>query len=879
MRETSLNFRNQILSDDRKLCMKVVFNGRQEIDGHYLKSVTIHEVSNGQDTLTMGSICSNSVKIVMVDGLDIAYMNSEVEVFIGLDLEPIEWVSMGVFVVSEVNKENGHEIVLEGYDHILDLNRDYVPCVDFPCLLEDVVNDIVGQCELTLKSMIFDEIMIDYPLEVSCKEMLGYMASLMGMNVRMNRDNQLEFFWYEGCYVIDEKDIFEGCYKRVNDVLVISSLISGTEDQVISCGSGYGISFVNPYMNEDILNTIYERINGLTYCPCQIQWRGNPAIEVCDVLEVDGENVIIMDNVMTFDGGMKCSIECVGQGEKEVAMSYSPTEIKLKKLYQTLIQSFKETTEKILGHKGGYYTIDYTDGYPSGWTIMNTPTLREDTHLWKMSMGGFGYSEDGGRTFKNYAFDLEGHLNANVLTTGVIQGDCFELDLENGDICIGERNNEGMIDHPVLSYSSTQGLHIEAFSQIESQLTTLMNSIHTSILMNYVNSQTYDQPQNAYYPDYTSQPLRLTAITKDSLKNDCVHALYQWKRKGQSDNDYYELIDGEVANGNVLMISHNLEESVEYKVYVSVTLDNGIVLNDEASMNINMNVLNDVMVNGEMCTIEANGTAFIEHEGNYNYSHIVLSPHFMQCDFDLWLYSTDLGNVYTIIEIGKVITQESQIYSTNVDGVTFCANNNELIISPQCSCFDTSNAIVFQLKANVEQATDTIVITRESDVAIKVNTIISEINQLSHQYTNISYEIDSLNSSITNQVENIETQYNNNIENISKQLSTVIQTASKIEEQYQSLKETVDEKGSQIETITTYIRKTANGIEVGELEANVKTLMGTSYFAILFNNEEVMKLEQSLLTIERIKTLKNFQLGHAILTSKEYGFDITWGGE
>ena len=39
-------------------------------------------------------------------------------------------------------------------------------------------------------------------------------------------------------------------------------------------------------------------------------------------------------------------------------MSKSPTEIKLKKFYNTLIESYKQTTEKILGHDGGYYVID-----------------------------------------------------------------------------------------------------------------------------------------------------------------------------------------------------------------------------------------------------------------------------------------------------------------------------------------------------------------------------------------------------------------------------------------------------------------------------------------------------------------------------------------
>ena len=64
---TTQAYKDKILSDHREMKMKVIFNGRQEIDGHYLKNVTIHEVSNGLDTLTIGGICSNSIKIDMFD--------------------------------------------------------------------------------------------------------------------------------------------------------------------------------------------------------------------------------------------------------------------------------------------------------------------------------------------------------------------------------------------------------------------------------------------------------------------------------------------------------------------------------------------------------------------------------------------------------------------------------------------------------------------------------------------------------------------------------------------------------------------------------------------------------------------------------------------
>lgn len=883
MRTVTPEFKQRIMNDSRDLKMKAIFNGHQEIDGHYLKNVTIHEVSNGIETLTIGSLCTNSINIQMYNPQNIPFINSSVEVFIGMKInKDIEWINMGTFFISEIHKENDYEVTLEGYDISTLLNADYLPQIDYPAPLKSVVEDICQQCHITLKKDVYDDFIIDTPQEVSCKDMICYMAALMGKNVRINRENQLEFFWYQdNDYCIDDSMIFIDQYKNTNSLLTISSLTSGTEENVMNCGSGYGITFMNPYMTQERLEKLFPLFNGLTYQPCELKWRGDPSLEVSDILKVKEQNILIMENTIVFDGGMSSTIECRGQNEKEVAMSQSPTDIKLKKIYHTLLQSYKDITENILGHQGGYYHIDIDDnGYPIGWTIMNTPTLRADTHLWKMSMGGFGYSEDGGKTLKNFAFDLDGNFSANVINTGILKGDEFDLNLETGSIFIGERDSQGEIVHPVFSYDKEKGLYIQAISEIKNEVNVIKNKIHVDILSNFVNNQTFDEQPRHYYPDYTTNPLKLTAVIKDTLQDIVAEGKVVWKRKGASEQDYSDLLIGEMSENNVLTIHHNLEESVEYIAYVTVMTKEQVELTAEARLTINLNTLNETKINGEICSIEASSTAFIEKEGNYSPGNISLIPHFMNCYFDLWSFSTDMGLNYTQIE-PKVISLDdtSHIYETNVSGMTFNSETNELLIAYDCECFNISNIVVFKLKGDVEDANNTFALTKESDIATQVNQIVTDMNELSQQYHSIIQDLDTMNGTITTKVEGMESKYNGDIEEINKKLTTVIQTSESIEEQFQTLKEIIDENGSDLQTITTYIRKTAKGIEVGELEANVKTLMGTSYFAILFNDEEVMKLEQNLLTIERIKALSVFQLGNAIFTTKDYGFDITWGGE
>lgn len=415
----------------------------------------------------------------------------------------------------------------------------------------------------------------------------------------------------------------------------------------------------------------------------------------------------------------------------------------------------------------------------------------------------------------------------------------------------------------------------------KSQIKKLNNSITVNLLLNYVNQQTYDEGFNQYYPDYTVNPLVITAITKDAIQDIITDASYVWKRKGLQDEDYVELINDELVRENKLFISHNITESVDYIVYAEVLTIDGTLLQSENHITINLNTLTDTTVKGNMCTIETTNSAFIEEDNNYSPGNITLIPHFFNCNFDVWSYSTDLGLSYiNIIPISSINEdEETHVLETNVKGINFNSDTMELQIANNCECFQLTNIIVFKLKCDAEDANATTTITKESDIATQVNQIVTDMNQLNEQYNLVVEELNSVDGTITQKVEDVEKKYNGDIEVINKKLTTVIQTSESIEEQYQTLKEIIDETGSNLQTITTYIRKTAKGIEVGELEANVKTLMAPSYFSILFNNEEVMKLEQNLLTIERIKALSIFQLGDVIFTTKNNGFDMTWGGQ
>lgn len=197
-----------------------------------------------------------------------------------------------------------------------------------------------------------------------------------------------------------------------------------------------------PEEKQAVCDAIYNKLSGVIYTPVSfVQLVGDPTLELGDMIEVDGINSLIMSFTWQHHGGMK--IQGLGDDAKYVALK-SKYQVDIPKLndtlsgieedvqenYDELTAAFKEATELINGTAGGYFTIMtdtvMVDGVekevPIGWRIMDTPSLNEHTKLWQMSMGGFAFSADGGRTFTNVSIDMEGNINANNMTGGTITG-------------------------------------------------------------------------------------------------------------------------------------------------------------------------------------------------------------------------------------------------------------------------------------------------------------------------------------------------------------------------------------------------------------------------------------------------------------------------
>lgn len=469
MLEVTQEYLEAINSLNRTITTQVTFNGETVITDDIIHA-KVTEMSQSTDMIAIGDMCTNSatVKFVMPSEaipLENGHFTLEHGVMVG---DHFEYVTLGTYFITQIETvEGSNQYTVTGYDKSTRLNVDYVPTVTLPTTLEAIVRDVCTQCNISLDGdFTFPTIEINAIYEGTCKETIQWMAGLMGKNARINRNGDLTFYWYtDSGYQISQDIQYMSGFKRTTDEdITILSLTSGSEDNVIVSGNGRGITFTNSYVTQELLDGILESVTGFTYTPSTTQYRGNPALEVGDVVQIEDRygmyhNCIIGEHEIILTG-MRATITTKGKTEVGVAISKSPTEIKLNKMYNTLQNSFKESTDVITGAKGGYFVIDRdANGLPTGFKIMDTPTLTDNTKLWMFNKNGFGFSEDGGVTIKNIAIDMFGNINANTITTGVIQGDYFELDLSSGFMTLGQRGEDGTFTAKWLSVDST-GMHL-----------------------------------------------------------------------------------------------------------------------------------------------------------------------------------------------------------------------------------------------------------------------------------------------------------------------------------------------------------------------------------------------------------------------------------
>lgn len=455
------NFLNQIKADNREFSVALTFNSSTELTGTTIQSISLDEVVNSSDALTLGCACSNKITVKLINPpTDIDYENSFFTATIGLKVGEMptvyENVPLGKFYVTSAETTNDFKnLTLTAYDGFCKLTDKYVSALAGEnTTLQAVYDDLQAELSEGYGIILKAKTLPNYPLvlpnlNITYQQALGYVAGCLGGFARFDRNGKLEITTYTNSgIIIDRNSQYMGGFKRLTDKpLFVTSMATGTQENTIVRGegaSGTAINFENPYITSAMADDVYANVIDLTYTPCQVKWRGNPAIQAGDVVGVldkdnVSHNVLVMSQSLKFGGGLNSTIDCKGKSETTANFSNSieTTGQKIDRIYKTLEQQILDATSAITGNSGGYVQLKDTngDGKPDELLITDFEDLTIATKVWRWNKSGLGYAENasGNAYLGPYrtAITADGKINADFITTGTLNAERIAVETFN----------------------------------------------------------------------------------------------------------------------------------------------------------------------------------------------------------------------------------------------------------------------------------------------------------------------------------------------------------------------------------------------------------------------------------------------------------------
>lgn len=324
MYNVSQNFLNIIKQNGRQFKSSATVRDTTFDDSNIIE-IDLEENVNPTDSFMLGGVGSSQLTITLANVPDSLILeNAKVSASLNLLVNgSCENVPLGQFTVDEIDKgtDGISTVKLTCYDNMILLEQAYFSDLSYPANIQDVASEICSKAGVTLASTL-PSIQISKIDGYTYRETIGFIASFLGGFARFNRSGNLEITTYTASGLSVDSNDYTSSFTRGDSNFTIGKLTCQVDDNTtISAGAnGNEIQFKNPIMTQDQLNSIYSTLSKIEYMPYSTDWRGNPAVQSGDEISItdlkgNTYSTFVMDNKLTYKGGLSGHIEAVGKTE------------------------------------------------------------------------------------------------------------------------------------------------------------------------------------------------------------------------------------------------------------------------------------------------------------------------------------------------------------------------------------------------------------------------------------------------------------------------------------------------------------------------------------------------------------------------------------
>ncbi len=484
MYAVSQTYWNDVWLPARQLSIRAEIDGTvvgsesQVLDMHNIKSCSVSEKLMNESKFEIGNAVMRTLSISFFDETGsiaaVGLGGATLDLYFGLNGTEVFYSR---FYINETYTK-GIQVQCECVDAMAFADIPYISTLSLPASLYLVAQEVADKCGLTLIDATIPNGSIEIsvlPENVSCRQMLQYIAQITGSNAKIKRTQGKDVTFAE--LEVTGKTIpntatfkIEVAENPVNitGVTYGQDYVVGTTAYAISLNSNPILDSLGSETITQILNTILSKYSTLSYYPSKANINLNAAFESGDIVSLTDKNgneyltIISQINAtgtsqmrIVGSGATKEQNKYVTQGILSGRVAEILREVSLIEtdLIPQISQAIIDASEKITGAISGHIYIPEADdpyGLSTGQIlIMDAATPDEAINVWRWNLNGLGFSDSGVNGTFETAITQDGQIVANFITAGIMNASVIKtgtlastnnaswIDLDNGTFNLG----------------------------------------------------------------------------------------------------------------------------------------------------------------------------------------------------------------------------------------------------------------------------------------------------------------------------------------------------------------------------------------------------------------------------------------------------------
>lgn len=317
----------------KRLYLKVVCEDTT-LAGDWIANCTYNASIGGAERVTIGGV--TSARVTLVVNQEVAWRDKTIVVSVGTEVDgTTKYVPLGTFAVTDCKQAEGTTTITAYDAAYYALGGTYTPNMSSGATVAAVLSDVATQCGLTLATLPAAASTTNVVGDLTgktCRDMVGYLAALVGCNALIDRDGKLVLRWfsdsgqsytpsdyYNAGLSIDGTSTL-ACIQATVDVTTTDAdgNTSVTTNTYTAGGTGVGVTIQNPYMTQAILDAVWASIGGLEYTVGSCDIFHGLLVEPGDLVTITDKagvshTLAVMSLTMTIDGGCKTTLRATGE--------------------------------------------------------------------------------------------------------------------------------------------------------------------------------------------------------------------------------------------------------------------------------------------------------------------------------------------------------------------------------------------------------------------------------------------------------------------------------------------------------------------------------------------------------------------------------------